>query len=204
MFYKKLLFVFFVCFGLHSIFSCSPAGILAGTASTGAVIASSERTVGDAVDDTTIKLKISDKYFKSKSGLFLDIDTSVRLGKVLLTGIVGTQEIRIEAVKLAWEVDGVKEVVNEIEVGNKLELKEYAQDLWISTQVRTKTLSGLGLDVLTYNFETIQGKVHIIGVSKDRNESKKLIEIIRTIKGVKEIINHILILRDQSLLMINC
>ena len=32
----------------------------------------------------------------------------------MLTGIVNTQEIRIEAIKLVWEIEGVKEVINEI------------------------------------------------------------------------------------------
>ena len=35
----------------------------------------------------------------------------------MLTGLVENQEIRIDAVRLVWEVEGVKEVVNEIEVG---------------------------------------------------------------------------------------
>ena len=137
-------------------------------------------------------MKISEKYFRSKSGLLLDVDISVRIGTVLLTGIVKNQDIRIEAIKHAWEVGGVKEVINEIEIGNEQELKDYAKDLWISTQVRAKTLKTLGLDVITYNFETINGKVHVIGVSRDKNESEKIIDIIRTIKGVNEIVNHII------------
>ena len=34
-------------------------------------------------------------------------------GRVLLTGLVGEQETRIEAVRLVWEVEGVKEVIND-------------------------------------------------------------------------------------------
>ena len=103
--------------------SCTPMGAIVTTTSAGAVVAESDRTVGEATDDTFIKLKIAEKYAKSKSGLLLDIDTSVRLGTVLLTGIVENQEIRIEAVKLAWEVNGVKEVLNEIEIGNTQKIK---------------------------------------------------------------------------------
>ena len=114
-------------------------------------------------------------------------------GKVLLTGIVGSHETRVEAVRLVWEINAVKEVVNEIEVGNSQNIKDYSNDLWISTQIRTKTLSELGLDYITYNFETINGKVHVLGVAKDINESKKVIDVIRSIKGVKEIANHIII-----------
>ena len=186
-------FIFINLIILLSLQSCSPINIIATSTSAGAVVAESNRTIGEAVDDAGIKIKIIEKYAKSKSGIFLDVNTTVKLGKVLLTGIVEAHETRVEAVRLVWEINAVKEVVNEIEVGNSQNIKDYSNDLWISTQIRTKTLSELGLDYITYNFETINGKVHVLGVAKDINESKKVIDVIRSIKGVKEIANHIII-----------
>lgn len=173
--------------------SCTPMNVITSTTSAGAVVAEGDRTIGESVDDAAIKIKISEKFIKSSTGIFLDIDVTVRTGIVLLTGIVETQDIRMEAVKLVWEVKGVKEVRNEIEVGNKQELKDYAKDLWISTQIKTKTISELGLDAITYNFETINGRVHVVGITKSLEESEKVINVIRKVKGVKEIINHIIL-----------
>ena len=187
--YLSIIFIF----GLFSLCACSPMGAIVTTTSAGAVVAESDRSVGEAVDDTGIKIKIVEKFAKSKSGLFLDINSSVRLGTVLLTGIVNTQEIRIEAIKLVWEIEGVKEVINEIEIGNKQNIKQYTQDLWISSQVRGKTLSEIGLDIITYNFETINGKVYVMGVAGSSENSEKIIKVIKTVKGVKEIANHIII-----------
>ena len=168
-------------------------GAIVTTTSAGAVVAESDRTVGEAVDDAAIKIKIVEKFAKSKSGIFLDINSSVRLGTVLLTGIVETQEIRIEAIRLVWEISGVKEVINEIEIGNKQNIKQYTQDLWISSRVRGKTLNEIGLDIITYNFETINGKVFVMGVASNLEESEKIIKAIKTVKGVKEISNHIIV-----------
>jgi len=178
---------------LFFLSSCSPMSAILTTTSAGAVVAESDRTIGEAVDDVTIKIKIVEKYAKSKSGIFLDIDSSVRLGTVLLTGIVKDQETRIEAVKLVWEIDGVKEVINEIEIGKNQNIKEYSQDLWISSNVKTKTLIEIGLNMMTYNFETINGKVYVMGVAKNSEEVEKIIDVIKTVKGVKEISNHIII-----------
>ena len=177
--------------------SCSPMGAIVTTTSAGAVVAEGDRTVGEAVDDTAIKIKIAEKFAKSKSGIFLDVDTTVRVGTVLLTGIVDSQEIRIETVKLVWEVSGVKEVINEIDVGDKQNIKQYTSDLWISSQVRAKTLANLGFSALTYNFETINGEVHIMGVAPNSNESESVIGVIKKIKGVKKISNHIIIKEAQ-------
>ena len=188
---KYLIYISIIL--LFLLNSCSPVGVIATTTSAGAVVAESDRSVGEAVDDISIKIKITEKFVKSPLGIFFDIDTTVKLGTVLLTGIVEHQEARIEAVKLVWEIEGVREVINEVQVGNKQGIIDYTKDLWISTQVRAKTLNELGLDVVTYNFETINGKVHFMGVAKDAEEVKKIIKIIRSVKGVREIANHIIV-----------
>ena len=112
---------------------------------------------------------------------------------MLLTGIVDSQETRINAIKKVWEVSGVKEVINEIEVGDKTTIKEYANDLWINTQVKTLAAKELGLRSLSFNFETIKGKVYIVGVTSRPEQLNALIEVIRGIKGVKEIVNYAII-----------
>ena len=184
-----LLFLFFF-FVLNS---CSPIGIITTSTGAGAVVAESDRTIGEAVDDVGIKIKIAEKYAKSKSGLFIDIDVVVKLGTVLLTGIVDDQETRIEAVKLVWEVKGVQEVINEIDVGNRQDIKSYANDLWISSKVRTKIIREMGLETITYNIETVNGKVHIMGIATSSEISEKLVKIIRSVRGVKVVANHIII-----------
>ena len=130
---------------------------------------------------------------KSKNNLFLNIDSKVIEGRVLLTGIVDNQEIRIEAVKKTWEVNGVQEVINEIEVGDKTSIKEYASDLWITTQIRALAARNLGLRALSYNFETIKGKVYMAGITSRPEQLETLIALIKTIKGVNEIVNYVLI-----------
>ena len=83
----------------------------------------------------------------------------------MLTGLVDNQEIRIDAVRLVWEVEGVKEIINELEIGNRTTLKDYASDLWINTQARAVAAKTVGIKSITYNFETIQGKIYIAGIS---------------------------------------
>ena len=122
---------FISIFFFLTIYSCSPISVIGGGAAGTMVVAEGDRSLGAVVDDATIKLNLSTKFLKSNSALFLNINSNVINGRVLLTGIVDSQEIRIEAIRNVWEVDGVKEVINEIEVGNKTTIKEYANDLWI-------------------------------------------------------------------------
>jgi osmotically-inducible protein OsmY len=186
-----LLFVSLILLMIN--IGCSPVGVLASGGSATMVVAEGDRSLGTVVDDATIKLNLSAKFLKSESRLFLDVNSNVTEGRVLLTGLVDTQEIRIEAVRKVWEINGVREVINEIEVGNKTTLKEYMNDLWINTQVKSLAARTIGLRSFSYNFETIKGKVYIAGITSRPEQLQAIVESTKTIKGVKEIVNYVVI-----------
>ncbi len=191
MFNMYVLFTLFIFLVFN--YGCAPVDVLASGGATTMVVAEGERSAGTVIDDATIKVNVSAKFLTSDNNLFLNIDTKVLEGRVLLTGIVDTQEIRIEAVKKVWEVDGVKEVINEIEVGDKTTIKEYANDLWITTQIRALAAKNIGLRSLTYNFETIKGRVFVMGITTRPDQLEILIDSIKVVKGVKEIVNYVLV-----------
>ena len=189
----KIVFVFFLISTLFFIYSCSPQRILATGGGTAMVVAEGDRTLGTVVDDATIKINIAAKFLNAGNNLFVDINTTVLEGRVLLTGLIDNQELRIEAVRLVWDIEGVREVINEIEIGNREGIKDYAKDLWINTQARGVAAKTIGLRAVAYNFETINGKIYIAGITTKPDQLDMLIESLKTIKGVTEIINYVII-----------
>tara|TARA_B100001173_G_scaffold307968_1_gene317430 strand:- start:685 stop:1266 length:582 start_codon:yes stop_codon:yes gene_type:complete len=189
---NSILLLFIITTSLN-IFSCTPAGILASGGATGMVVAEGDRSLGSVVDDTTIKINVAAKFINSDDNLFVDVSTNILEGRVLLTGLVENQEIRIDAVRKVWEVEGVNEVINEIQIGDRASLKEYAKDLWITTQAKGLAVKTVGLRSVSYNFETIQGKVYIAGITSRPEQLDALIEATKTIKGVTEIINYVIV-----------
>ena len=175
------------------IYGCSPSGILATGGGTAMVVAEGDRSIGTVVDDATVKINIAAKFLNAGNNLFVDINTTVLEGRVLLTGLVDNQELRIEAVRLVWEIEGVREVVNEIEIGSREGIKDYAKDLWINTQARGVAAKTIGLRVMAYNFETINGKIYIAGITTKPDQIDVLIESLKTIKGVTEIVNYVIV-----------
>ena len=175
------------------IYGCSPSGILATGGGTAMVVAEGDRSLGAVVDDATVKINIAARFLNAGNNLFVDINTTVLEGRVLLTGLVDNQELRIEAVRLVWEIEGVREVINEIEIGNRESIKDYAKDLWINTQARGVAAKTIGLRVVAYNFETINGKIFIAGITSKPDQLDMLIESLKTIKGVTEIVNYVII-----------
>ena len=178
---------------LFTNYGCSPSRMLAGGGATTMVIAEGDRTFGTVVDDATIKVNIAAKFLNAGDNLFVNIDTTVLEGRVLLTGLINNQESRIEAVRLVWEVEGVREVINEIQIGDRSTLKDYANDLWINTQAKAVAAKVVGLKSIAYNFETIQGKVYIAGITQKPEQLTSMIDALKTIKGVKEIVNYVIV-----------
>jgi osmotically-inducible protein OsmY len=178
---------------LFFLYACTPANILGTGAGSAMVIAEGDRSMGTVIDDATIKVNIAAKFISSEDNLFVDVSTTVLNGRVLMTGLVDNQEVRIDAVRRVWEVEGVQEVINEIQIGNRASLKEYANDVWINTQAKGLAAKAVGLRVVAYNFETIQGKVYIAGITSRPEQLEDLINAVKTIKGVKEIVNYVII-----------
>ena len=193
---KKIIEILFVPMFLIFAFinsGCSPAGVLATGGGSAMVVAEGERSLGTVVDDATIKVNIAAKFLNAGNNLFVNINTSVLEGRVLLTGLVDNQELRIEAVRLVWEAEGVQEIINEIEIGNRSSIKDYANDLWINTQARGVAAKTMGIRSVTFNFETIKGKIYIAGITKRPDLLDEMIVAIKNIKGVNEIVNYVII-----------
>ena len=94
---------------------------------------------------------------------------------------------------MVWEVEGVKEIINEIEIGNRSTLKDYASDLWINTQARAVAAKTVGIKAITFNFETIQGKIYVAGITSRQDLLDEMILALKNIKGVEDIVNYVII-----------
>ena len=71
---------------------------------------STQRTVGETIDDGYITTTINRALLSDPELSFLEIDVDVRLGVVVLNGAVPTRAAESKLVGLAKGVRGVKEV----------------------------------------------------------------------------------------------
>jgi osmotically-inducible protein OsmY len=107
---------------LATTLSISLSGCYAATIFTAAEAGKTfaqERSTGARVDDNAIAMKINNAFVqKDFEQLFANIDTEISEGRVLIAGTVNNPDLRVEAERMVWEVPGVKEVINEIQVNN--------------------------------------------------------------------------------------
>ncbi|MDG2007655.1 MAG: BON domain-containing protein [Alphaproteobacteria bacterium] len=188
----------FIIMGLLATLSCSGPQVITSGAGAAIAAAEDEKTLGDVFDDTSISIGIKDRVFMYEAILVTKIDVDVEKGKVLLTGILNDQSQRVEVVRLAWKQPGVKEVINEIEIEDSFNIKNYAEDKIIQVQLVGKVLSDKDIKKLKYNFEVQNKVIFILGVTSDEAELERVFDHARSIKGVQDIISYVDIISTDS------
>ena len=162
-----------------------------GAAATTGIAIAEERSVGDAVDDLTIRAELNQLFFEENIELYQNVSFSVIEGRVLLKGSVPTPEDRVNALRLAWQAAGVREVINEIQVTDDSGILDYARDTWISAQLKGLLLVDLDVLSINYSVETVNGTVYLLGIAQDEEELARVIEHARSIEDVARVVSHV-------------
>lgn len=189
---RSALIPLLLSLALLTVSAC--AGMIAGGGASVGVTVAQERTVGGAIDDTVIASRIVSNFYQYDIELLRLISAEVVEGRVLLTGSVADPESRVDAVRLTWQIDGVGEVLNEIQITDDSGLVDFALDTWISTQLRTKLLLDREIKALNYNVETVNGVIYMIGIAQDDLELERVTNHARTIENVTKVISHVRVL----------
>ena len=188
----------FIIIGLLTTLGCSGPQVMTTGAGAAIAAAEDEKTLGDVFDDTSISIGIKDRVFMYEAILITKIGVDVEKGKVLLTGILKDQNKRVEVVRLAWKQPGVKEVINEIEIEDTFNIKNYAEDKIIQVQLVGKVLADKNIKKLKYNFEVQNKVIFILGVTSDEAELERVFDHARSIKGVQDIISYVDIISTNN------
>lgn len=166
-------------------------GLAIGAGAAGVSAASQERGFSGAVKDTVIRAKINDRWLTHNEAMFLAVGLQVNEGRVLLTGKVENPQARLDAVRLAWQVSGVKEVINEIQIAKENEGSTFARDTWISTQLKTKLLFDRDVASINYSVETVGGKIFLMGIAQDQKELDRVTNHARNLSYVKQVVSYV-------------
>lgn len=188
--FKNINILLLILSGLI-INSCLPV-ILGASATTIGILSLQERKINKAIDDITILTKLKHSYLNAKTKhLFSSVNVEVIEGRVNLTGSVKTNKERVDAVRIAWQVKGVSDVVNEIQINQEKKLSRIIQDLFIETIVDSKIILLKKTKSVNYSVNVVNGIVYIMGISRSRAELEEIAYKVSRIKGVKKVITHV-------------
>ena len=182
---KVSLIVMFISCSL-SLQGCVAAVIGVGAGAT-AKVATDPRTAGTQVDDTTLSSRMSMKI-KNNGPFFIGsrIVTSAYGGNILLTGQANNEQVE-KAESLAYQVEGVKKVYNQIRIGEPVGAGTITNDTWITTQVKSQLVLDAKTKARKIKVVTENGEVFLIGIVTSE-EGKVAAEIASKVRGVKKVI----------------
>ena len=181
------LTVAFLC--LFIISGCQTAYMT--SVSKAVLINKEERSFNNYVEDTIILAQLKNEYFSNNENIFFQVSVDVIEGRIMLTGAVEQIDERIEATKIAWGIEGVSEVINEIQISNDEGILDYADDLVMKTKINAKLLLEKSILSLNYSIEVVNGVVYLIGIAQNQKELDAVIEISKKTYGVTSVISYV-------------
>jgi osmotically-inducible protein OsmY len=170
---------------------CSPIELGIGVGAATGVAVAQERGLSGTARDTALSVQIQELWFRTNYEMFGRLSSTVNERRALLTGKVQDPEMRVEAVKLAWQVQGITEVINEIEVVNTSSPVDSARDFWITTQLRTQLTFDKNVYSINYSIDTVNGTVFLMGIARNQEELDRVTNHARNLAYVRRVVSYV-------------
>jgi len=161
---------------------------------------------GCARSEPTLTAKVKSKLMADSTVKAYQINVDSREDVVTLTGSVDTQVEKEQAIRLARDTKGVRDVVDMISVrtsaGNgdapepNRTVGEVVDDAGITMAVKGKLLDDPDVKGLKIDVDTREGVVYLTGSVKTSAEKAKAIQLARDTKNVRNVVSNLTI--EQS------
>jgi len=188
---RNLLFISIISLFLQS---CTPIVGTVGVISLGA--STKEKGLGTSINDNLIKTKISNLIYKYNKDLIADTKVFVNNGSVLFTGKLKNPNDKIEFTKLAWNIRGVKEVNNEIQVTDISSIKNIARDIASLGEIRARLMTDKSINSINFSIDVVNDKAYISGVAANEVEINLVKNHASSARFIKEVYNYIILNKD--------
>lgn len=177
--------------GLLAMAGCAPVGIAVGAGAAAATASQTEKGLNQVVDDTRIRAELNGAFFSTDADLYQRVAFTVEEGRVLLTGRVPAPDDRIAANRLVWTIDGVREVINELQVDDESGLTDSGRDLWIAARLRGQLLVDDQISSINYSIDVVNRIVYVMGVARSDAELARVLGHARELSYVKSVVSYV-------------
>ena len=192
---RRSLAVALALLAVATLGACTPFGSAGTVGAKAANAALEERGLDGNIGDARIRLWINHYWLQRSEELFTKAGLRVHEGRVLLTGALADPMLRRDAVRLAWQAEGVRQVIDEIQPVEG-GLAEGARDAWITAQINVRLTVEPEVKALNYAVTTTNRVVYLLGIARDRAEHRRVIELAGDIAYARRVVSHVLLKDD--------
>ena len=176
--------------------SCA-APIIGGVGAIAFSSSAQEKGLGTSINDKVVYVKLRNAIYDWSPSVAEKISISVNDGSILVTGILKNVDTKIELTKVIWNVSGVKEVNNKVQISETNNLKNIAKDLASLGEIKAKLMASKKLNSLNFSIDVVNHIVYISGIASSEEEIAIVTQIAQEARFVKEVQNFVKINNDQ-------
>ena len=190
---KLSLIKFFILFTIISgCVGTSSTGIFG----TGVSVALDPRSLGTQIDDSIMQKNLTARLLMKDKNYLLSVKTKVLDGRIFISGKVTSVDEKLLITKIAWETDGVRSVRNDIKIKEEFNFKRSAEDILITSQLRSALIFNKEIKAVNYNIDTYKKKIYIYGIAHSKEERQNVVDEAKNITDVEDVIASILLVED--------
>ena len=176
--------------GSAPLAGCLPVAV-GGAAAGGYTLVTEGRTPSQLAADAAIAA-VAHRYWLDESvDLARDVSATVYGGRLLITEIVPTAAMKDAAERRAKQVEGVRAIYNEVQVGAPTNLAQDARDDLASSTLRAKLLGDGNIRSANFDSHALNGIVYILGFARTAAERDLVISYARNLANVTRIVAYI-------------
>ena len=189
----RLLFFLIIVLSLQS---CA-APIVGGVGAIAFSSSAQEKGLGTSIKDKVIYVKLRNAIYDWNPSASKNISISVDDGSVLITGRIKNIDTKVELTKVIWEINGVKEVNNKVQISETNNLKNIAKDLASLGEIKARLMASKKLNSLNFSVDVVNNIAYISGVASDEKEISIVTQIAREARFIKEVQNFVKVNKDK-------
>ena len=188
--------VFLLLIIILNLQSCA-APIIGGVSAIAFSSSAQEKGLGTSINDKVIYVKLRNAIYDWNSFVSENVSLSVNNGSILVTGKVKDIDTKFQLTKIIWEINGVKEVNNKVQISETNNLKNIAKDLASLGEIKARLMASKKLNSLNYSIDVVNNIAYISGVASSEEEISIVTQIVQEARFIKEVQNFVKVNKDK-------
>ena len=188
--------LFFLLIIILNLQSCA-APIIGGVGAIAFSSSAQEKGLGTSINDKVIYVKLRNAIYDWDPSVSENISLSVDNGSVLITGKLKNIDTKVKLTKIIWEVNGVKEVNNKVQISDTNNLKNIAKDLASLGEIKARLMASTKINSLNFSIDVVNNIAYISGVASSEEEISIVTQIAQEAKFIQEVQNFVKLNKDR-------
>ncbi len=179
-----------------SLKSCA-GPVIGGVGAIALSSSAQEKGLGTSINDKVIYVKLRNAIYDWDPSVSENISLSVDNGSILITGKLKNIDTKVQLTKIVWEINGVKEVNNKVQISETNNFKNIAKDLASLGEIKARLMASKKLNSLNYSIDVVNNIAYISGIASSEEEISIVTQIAQEARFIKEVQNFVKVNKDK-------